>query len=485
MEKIKEHKKDLILFVIVFFISIVMCGAFLQPHYTHDTYAIINDGYKFYSYDKFLKEARPFSAIITLLADKINLQIERYMVISFILAITFLSISVVLVYKSLRKQFTGNSKLKDILVLIISFVIIFNYLAIEHILFLECSIFSLGILLSVIATRIIINNEKYAYIKASIIILISVFCYQGSISIFPMLVLTDKLLLKKDNWKNNFIGVIKIILIYGISMLLTILFAGIIMGGSRIKMDSSLIDMSNIIKWLKDLVVNSLGVIPPYINISIILFTVIAILMFDKSNLKEKSIYVLKYLFVMLAAVVICIAPVIVGSGLNLTPRMCFAYGTTIGISLISILFIIDNDSRKYQLIIFYILSITIFLTTIVFYFVITNQHILTNKLDEEKCNHIKQVVEAYEAKTGTEVNKISIATDSNKIYYPNMIKAGAITQNALNSWACRIAINYYIDRKLAFEPMTQEKYIEVFTNENTTEPIVIEGDTLYFNGGS
>ena len=45
MEKIKEHKKDLILFVIVFLISIVMCGAFLQPHYTHDTYKIVRDGY--------------------------------------------------------------------------------------------------------------------------------------------------------------------------------------------------------------------------------------------------------------------------------------------------------------------------------------------------------------------------------------------------------------------------------------------------------
>ena len=348
MEKIKEHKKDLILFIIVFLVSLVMCGAFLQPHYTHDTYKIVRDGYEFYSYDKFLKEARPFTALITLLAGKINLPIENYIVISFILALIFLSISVVLVYKLFREQFTNKSKLNDILVLIISFITIFNYLAIEHILFLECSIFALGILLSVIAAKVIINNEKYAYAKTLIIILIAVFCYQGSIAIFPMLVFLDKLLFKKDKWKNDFIGLIKIVLIYGISMFLTILFAKFIMGGSRITMDSTLIDVSNIIKWLKELVINSLGVILPYADVLIIAVTILFIGLFDKSNIKEKNIYVLKYLFVILTSIVICMAPIVVGSGLELTPRMCISYGTTIGLSLFVMLYIADRNNKKY-----------------------------------------------------------------------------------------------------------------------------------------
>ena len=490
MEKIKEHKKDLILFVIVFLISIVMCGAFLQPHYTHDTYKIVRDGYEFYSYDKFLKEARPFTALITLLAGKINLPIENYIVISFILALIFLSISVVLVYKLFREQFTSKSKLNDILVLIISFITIFNYLAIEHILFLECSIFALGILLSVIAAKVIINNEKYAYAKASIIILIAVFCYQGSIAIFPMLVLLDKLLFKKDKWKNDFIGLIKIVLIYGISMFLTILFAKFIMGGSRITMDSTLIDVSNIIKWLKELVINSLGVILPYANVLIIAVTILFIGLFDKSNIKEKNIYVLKYLFVILTSIVICMAPIVVGSGLELTPRMCISYGTTIGLSLFVMLYIADRNNKKYQLILISIITIIIFILNITLYIILTNQHIITNKIDKENCEKIEKIIEEYEDRTNIKVTKIASVTRPDRdLYYPNMIHAGAITQKALNSWANREAIIFYLGRKMNFAPFTIEQYVNFFVHEKsekyTTEPIVIEGDTLYFNGGS
>lgn len=43
MEQLKKHKKELILFAIVFVIALTMCGAFLQPHYTHDTYRIVYD----------------------------------------------------------------------------------------------------------------------------------------------------------------------------------------------------------------------------------------------------------------------------------------------------------------------------------------------------------------------------------------------------------------------------------------------------------
>ena len=346
MKKIKKHKKDLILFVIVFLVSIVMCGAFLQPHYTHDTYKIARDGYELYSYDKFLKEARPFTAIMTLFASKINLSIENYTLMSFVLALVLLSVSVVIVYKLFRKQFSNDSKWINILVLLISFVTIFNYLAIEHILFLECCILALGVLLSTIAAKCIINNEKCAYVKAAILIMIAVFCYQGSIAIFPMLVLTYKLLFEKGTIKSNFIEIIKIAIIYGIAMLSTILFSEFLMGGSRIKMDTTLIDIQNIFKWTKELVINSLGVIPPYVNIAIIVLTPITILIVYKVNFKEKLMYTMKYLLLILASVAICIAPAVVGSGLQLTPRMCLAYGSTIGISLFTILYIIDKNTK-------------------------------------------------------------------------------------------------------------------------------------------
>ena len=99
MKVIAKHKKEIIIFLIVFIIASIMCSAFYRPHYTHDTFKIVYDGYEYYSYDKFLKEARPFTAMLTIFASKINLSIENYIVISFIIALILLSIAVVMIYK--------------------------------------------------------------------------------------------------------------------------------------------------------------------------------------------------------------------------------------------------------------------------------------------------------------------------------------------------------------------------------------------------
>ena len=168
-------------------------------------------------------------------------------------------------------------------------------------------------LLSILAAKIVIDDEKYKYIKAFIIIVIAAFCYQGSIAVFPMIVFTYELLFQRNSDKKNFVHLVKTTVIYGIAMLLTILFAEIIMGGSRIRMDAAQISSTNIIYWLKELVVNSLGVILPYINIAIIILTCLFIMIFRKTDIKEKILYILKYLLVILASIVICIAPIVVG----------------------------------------------------------------------------------------------------------------------------------------------------------------------------
>ena len=45
METVKKHKKSILLFMIALVLSGIMCFAFFQPHYPHDTYNIAKDGY--------------------------------------------------------------------------------------------------------------------------------------------------------------------------------------------------------------------------------------------------------------------------------------------------------------------------------------------------------------------------------------------------------------------------------------------------------
>lgn len=486
---IKKYRKNILLFLVVFLVALTMCFAFLQPHYAHETYKIIHIGYTEYSYDYFLKEGRPFTALFSVLADKINLPIEIYIIASFILALIFLSISVVLVYNLFREKIINCSKWMEVILVLISFLIIFNYCAIEHIYFLECFIMAFGILLSVIMAKIIIKNEKYKYIKATLLGLIVVSCYQGSLAIFPMLVLVYKLFIEKSSIKNIIKDIVKISVIYIILMLLTILYSKILFGGSRVQMGAEPFSITEVWEWTIQLVVNSLGVILPYVHIAFIILTVLVILFWAKNSKKEKTIYILKYLFIIVYSIGMSLAPIIGGSGLELTPRTCIAYGCTIGLSLYIMLLVISANSKKYQVVLISIITIFTFLCNISIYVVITNQHIEVNKLDKENCEKIEKVIEEYEAETNIKVTKIAAATKKGNIeYYPGFIHAGAITRRALNTWPLRETIIFYTGRDLEFVGFPIDKYEKEYKekiwDDFSLELVSIEGDTLYFFGG-
>lgn len=108
-EKIKKQK-TILLFVIIFIVSLIMCFAFLQPHYPTETYKIVNIGYTRYSIAYFLKEGRPFTAILSILADFLHIPVEIYSVTSFIIALIFLSIAIVMLYNMLKNKIKSNSK---------------------------------------------------------------------------------------------------------------------------------------------------------------------------------------------------------------------------------------------------------------------------------------------------------------------------------------------------------------------------------------
>ena len=66
-----------------------------------------------------------------------------------------------------------------------SFILIFNCMALEYLLYAECSVMCLSLLLSIIAAKIFTdNNTKNRNIKTILIMVIASFCYQGSINIF-------------------------------------------------------------------------------------------------------------------------------------------------------------------------------------------------------------------------------------------------------------------------------------------------------------
>lgn len=129
----EKSKNKLLIFITVFIISLVMCSAFLQAHYPHETYKIKIIGYTKYSKLYFLKEGRPFTAILTILMDILHIPVETYSLISFIIALIFLSISVTKLYFMLKNKIKNSSKRTLFIVTIINFIFDYNELFLHRI----------------------------------------------------------------------------------------------------------------------------------------------------------------------------------------------------------------------------------------------------------------------------------------------------------------------------------------------------------------
>lgn len=480
-----NNKKAFLLWLIIFLFSLAICFAFAMPHYTHDTFKIINNGYINYTQNYFIKEARPFTALITIIAAIIQLPIEVYSILSFLIAIGLLSYTAVIIYQIIKKVLNTISKRESLLLILISHLFVYSYLAIEHIFFLESCMMALGILLSIIAAKVIIEDKKYKYIKAILIILTAVFCYQGSIAIFPMFLLTYYFLLVPLKGKEKVAFTIKTAFIYGIAMLLTILYCKFLIGESRIHTNIEMVSLKEILWNLKYLVIDSLGVIPSFTHLSIMLLTTITILIFSKNTKKEKCKLVINYFFIYIASVAICMMPVFMGAGLDLIPRMCIAYGTTIAISLLFLWTTVRKEKNRKNRIV-QILILTIFIANSILYTTLTIQHLKVNQLDRQLSQKVKQIIEEYEEKENKQITQIVMCFDKNsQKYYDGFIHAGPYTKRATGSWATREALMYYMQRNFRFAPITYQECAMLFKekdwDEFSEEQIILKDNILYF----
>lgn len=491
--KNKEKKNLIILWGCVFIISLFICIAFLKPHYTHDTYNIAKQGYTYYACDRFMKEARPVSAFINILADFLHIPIDVYMVTSFILSLILLSCSVVMLYNLLRKELvTEGKEQKDkkglwIGILLVSYLIIFNYMSIEHILFLESCVLGLSMLLTIWAFKLMITEEKHNLAKSIIVLIMAVFCYQGSIALFPTLVITYYCFIKPVKLKEAIPIIIKSLISYVLIMAITVAFVKIIYGGSRIQIFAFPILLKDIAKALKFLVIDSLGVLSPYTHIIVILGIIgIMYLINGKDKLKETTILASKYLMTIIITIGICIIPTIIGSGLVLQARMCICYGATIGIGLLILLKLIQEQPEVWKKILTYIIIVMVFILNSLIYITLTRQHLAVNRLDKEICDKIELIIQNYEEKTGIKVTKIAgVIKENNMKYYDGFMRVEEYTQRALGTWALRDTIIFYTKRDMKIVPISVEQISQFFGgkewNEFSEEQVVIEGDTIYF----
>lgn len=450
----RTNKKDLKIFLIIFIISCLTFINYLNMHYATDTYRIMNIGYKAYATNWSLNDGRPFMALISLIAETVNLPIEWYVIITAIGGILISSIAVIVLKNMILEIKPAKNKFIQIIVTIISYVTIFNFMYVENMYFVEATVMSLSILLYILSIKYINKDKK---IISTILAIIATMCYQGTITFFLVLAIVFSIIKRNkiEEIQKDILAIISICAIAYICNIIQIKIVGNILGLEQTRMSGISTYIKNAIYILKNsysmifytILFDSCGLY--YKGLFLILLQIILIIVIIHS-LKQKDSKILpKILITLLLIIIATFAMCIISFGSYDTGRIHMIVGATIGI-LFMIIYIKSDIFENNKVI--NILLIVYLITYIVNTIYITHLHKMVNEKEKEAAKQIQSYIERYERKNNIQVTKIiGFKVNRKDLGFYNDIKnKSVLTYNGIKcTWSYIGAINFYTGREL------------------------------------
>ncbi len=463
-------------------------------HFASDTYVLDDLGYMDYPQEYFLLDGRLISAGVCYLGGILDLPLEEYIVGMSIIATIFVAITIYLMSNILEKILEPKNKFIEWLIVAISFVLILNQFTLEYLLFPESAVMCLGLLLTILALKIYIDESKYKYLKIFILLLISTICYQGLLNIFPILVFLIYILkniLNKEKSNTNLKQKLKPVFIdlfkLGILLLIILIISVSVIEIGKAIFESE-IDRTNSLETSEDLELTvkivtaylyelcneNLNMLPHYINYVIILTTIVFLLI-----LKTKKTVLLQYILYIIFSLIICIIPMFIfntGPVGRVNSPIAMLWGVSLTILLAQT---INSNSKEIKKYIQWIIIISFFINSI---YLMRNisEHLASNNIEENMGKTIKYTIEQYEKETGIEVTKFGYMYDRNPQQYAVGIKhMGSLTERKFACpWSIFEVMDYYTERN--FERIELNTIIDVDYTVFSEEQILFENDTVY-----
>lgn len=489
----KINKKELIIYTIMFVITCAIFTPLLIGHYSTDTYNISNVGYQNYAIHWSLIDGRIFMAILGLIASKINISIEAYTFITLFSAIIISNLAMITLSKIIKKYKKPENIIQEIIILIIGYITIFNFMYLENMYFVESTVMATSVLLYIISADILVEKNKNYIIKSIILTSLGIMCYQGTVGLFFAYVTLFTILKNKNNEKQIIIDLIKSGIIALISVSIDILSVKVIenlIGQKQTRLGKIsdvfrnitiiIASLPNVLQWTCNLFPRNLLIIYLGLLISIILIYTI-------KNKEYKNDIVAKFVLITLITIAGSCVTYLLALTSFYTGRLRNALGALIGILFIFIYVETDLLQKKNKLgIITFITLISYLIINILNYESIMIQHKEVNKLERIESQEIEQYIEEYENNTENKVTNIAlivIRDNLEKAFLPNAKNKTSFTHNAIRtSWAADGAINFYTNRNLKTVTLTQEEKQNYMENNNTEKGYKCIGDTLYLN---
>lgn len=191
-------KKDALICLILILFTCLIFLPFLQGHYIADTYGIIEKGLEGYSMDNSFSDGRMIMGLLNLLVLKLNIPMIAYVIGTLLIAIILSCLVVILLKNSIAKYRPIENKWLEVLVILLCYVTIFNFMYLEQLYFIECIVMATSLLLYTIGANLLVDRNKGYLWKSALCIIIGMLCYQGTIGFFLALVLLYSIFRNKD-----------------------------------------------------------------------------------------------------------------------------------------------------------------------------------------------------------------------------------------------------------------------------------------------
>ncbi len=485
----KEKKRNLIIYLILILITIIMCFPYLTEHYSSDDYTMIGYGYYKYGIEKFLNDGRVFSSVITLLAGYWNLPIKVFIQGLFYIGILISCLCVIKIKNIITKIKPEKNLKETVLVLGISYCIIFNFMYLENMYFAEIPIMALGILLFIKSSEKLVESK---YLKSLAYLIIGELCYQGTINFF--ITFTFLLLIIKNKGIDK--EVIKKVIISGLFCLISvginliqIKICGKIFGLEQSRLGGIQKIPGNIIYimlHIGNVLTDTCDFFPKYGFLIFLLILYITTFIYDLVKIKEYS-NSFNLLLISIVAIFSSVAINIVSLSSFGLGRMVFSIGALIGL-IFMYLYCSTNifgESKIFKYFLLFALSIYIVMNflnyTLQMY---CNKK--ANEMDKEEALQVNEYILEYEKNNNIEVKNIAFTYDKNITWNYNLFFDTSYTSRALMIWWCNIdALNYYTGRKLETVQMDKNIYYAYFKGKDwdklDKEQFVFKGDTVFY----
>ena len=486
----KDYIKNTItdkIFWIFVAIVFIFFGVLSQMEFAVDTYATLSFTMKDFI-NQFASSGRFLLVFVGIILKILNLNGKVIYTLSYLMAIICMIISLYKLYTIIKDDVKSS-----ILKVLIPTLIVLNAFSLELFLFVEKGIMLFGVMMSIFAVgeikKWLENKNKKSLIFTLVYMLFANFSYQGIVGIFVAISVIYIVKYSK-NIKEFIINNIVVAIQYAIPAIIDYVLIKILYASSRVNGQIILSEsIRKICTSTKSMILGTYNMLPKYL-FAILVFAIFCVIVYQiiiqKSSIKNKTIEILKVIYIIIAVIFASIAPQIMQNtdSIWFVARSTYSYASLFGVLM---LYLFTNFENIKKLNMNFLITISLILLVVQFnrFNVIEISRYKTNEMDYEITRKIATKITEYEEQTGNTIKNIALYEDKSMSYaYNGIFSTGDTNIKAYaKDWCITYILKYYFNINLNNVEQNleiKENFENKDWNEFNDDQLIFDGDTLH-----